>query len=62
MPKLRLLSSATGAPKFTELKILKNSARNCSLPQRSEIGTPFTSEISVLADAGPLNTLRPKLP
>src|SRR5579871_2338288 len=61
VPKSLLLRVETGAPKFTKLNVLKNSARNCTL-LASLIGKFFTSAISQLVVPGARIRFRPELP
>src|ERR1700740_3490056 len=53
--------SLSGTRKFTLLKMLKNSARNCRL-MASWIGIVLMAEKSHCWKAGPFKVLRPRLP
>src|SRR5438045_1009709 len=60
-PKSWLLKVALGVPKFTRLKALKNSVRNCRF-FFSVMGKFFIRAVSKFFRPGPRNKLRPALP
>src|SRR5260370_795034 len=61
LPKLGLVTVATGWPKFVWLNRLKNSARNCN-DWLSTIGMFLNTEQSKFSEPGPRSVSRPELP
>ena len=64
VPNFELLRLLVGSLRFTRLKMLKNSARNCSVPASPSNPSfvSFATEKSQFLKAGPLRIFLPAVP